>query len=163
MAKLKVIHLELGEANEYVATFHRHHKPVVGHRFSLGCVALGQGHELLGVCICGRPVARGLNARSVIEVTRLCTNGADNVCSFLYGAAARAAKELGYDIIQTYILDSEPGTTLKATGWKRSHITTGGSWNHGKRKGRRDDQPQNPKICWRKILGTTREEFEWLS
>jgi hypothetical protein len=70
----------------------------------------------------------------------------------LYGAAARAAKALGYRTIQTYILESEPGTTLKAAGWMRSHTTAGGSWNHGKRKGRRDDQPQEPKVLWRKHL-----------
>ena len=42
----------------------------------------------------------------VVEVTRLCTDGTKNACSFLYGAAARIAKEMGYKQIQTYILES---------------------------------------------------------
>jgi hypothetical protein len=85
-------------------------------------------------------------------VTRLCTDGTPNACSFLYGAAARAAKALGFRRIQTYILESEHGASLKASGWVRGHMTAGGSWNHGRRKGRRDDQPQCPKVYWYKDL-----------
>ena len=33
---LKIIHIELSEANELVSKLHRHHKKVVGHRFSIG-------------------------------------------------------------------------------------------------------------------------------
>jgi hypothetical protein len=40
-----------------------------------------------------------------------------NACSMLYSACARAAQAMGYDKIQTYILVTEPGTTLKASGW----------------------------------------------
>lgn len=36
--RLKVVPLELKAANELVATHHRHHKPVVGHRFSIGVI-----------------------------------------------------------------------------------------------------------------------------
>lgn len=36
--------VSLLEANEYVRQNHRHHKPVVGHKFSIGCESIG--------CIC---------------------------------------------------------------------------------------------------------------
>ena len=54
--KLKIIPLELKDANAYVAEYHRHHKPVVGHRFSIGCV--DEEGNLHGAAIIGRPVAR---------------------------------------------------------------------------------------------------------
>src|SRR5258708_6397134 len=101
---LKSIQVELKEANAFIARFHRHHKPVVGHRFSLG---VGNTDMLVGVAICGRPVARNCNPKETLEVTRLCTDGTKNACSWLYGASARIAKDLGYKKIQTYLLDEE--------------------------------------------------------
>lgn len=91
MLRLKPISLR--DANEYVRKHHRHHKPVAGHKFSIGCEADG---ELVGVIIAGRPVSRYLDDGFTLEVTRLCTNGEKNACSFLYGAAARAAAAMGY-------------------------------------------------------------------
>lgn len=146
---LELCHVELKEANEFVASLHRHHKPVVGHRFSVGC---RDGEKLVGVAIVGRPVARAVNQYTTVEVLRLCTDGTKNACTFLYSACARAALNLGYEKIQTYILDSEPGTSLKASGWQAEAKTQGGDWNHSWRKGRRTDQPQCPKVRWAKIL-----------
>jgi len=51
MAKLRAVPVELREANEFVANFHRHNKPVTGHRFSVG---VSDGEALWGVCIVGR-------------------------------------------------------------------------------------------------------------
>ena len=143
---LKIVHLELKEANELVAELHRHHKPVQGHRFSIGCV---DGEKLVGACIVGRPVARLTNYKEVLEVTRLVTDGTKNVCSFLYSAAARAGRELGYKSIQTFILEDEPGVTLRAAGWSFVSESEGGDgWQN--RKGRRSDQPIVPKQKWEK-------------
>ena len=72
---LRLIPVTLREANEFVRLRHRHHKPVVGHKFSIGCEADG---ELVGVVIVGRPVSRYLDNGKTLEVTRLCTNGAKN-------------------------------------------------------------------------------------
>ena len=77
--KLKTISLK--SANEFVATNHRHHKPVVGHKFSLSAI---QDEKIVGVVIVGRPVARMRDNGTTLEVTRLCTDGTRNVCSFLY-------------------------------------------------------------------------------
>ena len=49
--------LSLKQANAYVAELHRHNKPTVGHKFSIGCY---KNDELVGVAIVGRPLARRL-------------------------------------------------------------------------------------------------------
>lgn len=147
---LKIVPLELKEANAFIALHHRHHKPVVGHRFSIGCEMDG---ELVGGCVVGRPVARPAGSpKEVLEVTRLVTDGTRNACSFLYSAAARVGKELGYKKIQTYILESEPGTSLIATGWVCEGEAGGGQWKHADGKPRREDQPTCKKTRWSKRL-----------
>lgn len=146
-SRLRIVPLELFEANEMVDRFHRHHKPVQGHRFSIG--VLNADDKLVGAAIVGRPVARlGGDPSEVVEVTRLVTDGTPNACSALYGAAARAAHALGYRRIQTYTLDTETGISLKAAGWKREGTFGGGQWHHTDGKPRRTDQPIGPKIRW---------------
>jgi hypothetical protein len=81
------------------------------------------------------------------EVTRLCTDGTRNACSFLYGAASRAAFALGFQRIGTYILASENGATLKASGWRMIGQTSGGSWSRGNRP-RFDKHPTEPKTLF---------------
>ena len=147
---LNIVSLELKRANEFVALHHRHHKPVQGHRFSIGCVD-NEG-VLRGACIVGRPVARAINPTEVLEVTRLVTDGTFNACSILYGAAARAGKAIGYKKIQTYILEDESGATLKASGWTMVAITQGGQWTHTDGKPRRTDQPTCKKSRWERVL-----------
>jgi hypothetical protein len=119
--------MELKAANAYIQAFHRHHGRIQGHRFSLG--ALADGWELVGVIVVGRPVG-GQHQGDWVEVTRCCTDGTRNACSFLYSAAARAAKALGFSRIQTYILKGETGTSLKATGWKFERMSHPVGWHH---------------------------------
>lgn len=123
---------------------HRHHKPVVGHIFSLGA-ALGE--TIVGVAIVGRPVARMRDDGETTEVVRLCTDGTKNACSFLYGAAARASFALGFKRVGTYILASEPGTSLTAANWRLVGETKGGSWSRGNRP-RVDKHPLQGKLLW---------------
>ncbi|WP_374758915.1 XF1762 family protein, partial [Pseudomonas aeruginosa] len=80
---------------------HRHHRSVQGAKFAIA-VALPGSDGICGVAIVGRPVARHLDDGWTLEVTRLCTNGAPNACSKLYGAAWKAAKALGYTRLITY-------------------------------------------------------------
>lgn len=149
---LTLMQTELKEANEFVAKFHRHHKPVQGHRFSVGASNDG-GTTRCGVAIIGRPVSRGCPPNTTLEVTRLCTDGTHNACSFLYSAAARAGKALGYKKIQTYILEGEEhGTSLLASGWIKVAVTKGGEWSGTNGKPRRKDQPTGPKSRWEKLL-----------
>lgn len=142
--RLELIHVELSEANEFVLRLHRHHKPVVGHKFSLGALLKG---ILVGVVIIGRPVARMRDDGNTLEITRLCSDGTKNVCSFLYGAAARACFALGYKRIGTYILKSENGTSLNAAGWKLISEVKGRSWSCQSRP-RIDSHPTTDKLLF---------------
>jgi hypothetical protein len=149
--RLTIIPVELTEANEFVGRFHRHHKPVLGHRFSIGII--DEQNNLRGVAVIGRPVARlAGHPRQVLEVTRLATDGTPNACSMLYGAAARIGKQLGYGKIQTYILEEEAGTSLRAAGWSMEAIARGRQWKHTDGKPRRTDQPSGDKTRWVKTL-----------
>jgi len=123
---LELVPMTLKEANAYVKQHHRHHGPVAGHKFSIG---LSNGEKIVGVAIVGRPVARHLDDGWTLEVNRLCTDGSQNACSMLYAAAWRAARAMGYKRLVTYVLDSEPGTSLKASGWHFDCMTNGGSWD----------------------------------
>lgn len=144
-----LIHVELKEANEFIERLHRHHKPVTGHRFSIGCSDL----YLRGVAIVGRPVG-GTHQYDWLEVTRLCTDGTPNACSFLYGAAARAGKALGYARIQTYILKEETGVTLKASGWKFERMSHPPGWHHDGPRAARTVEPHlmDRKQLWYRDL-----------
>lgn len=148
--RLTIVPLELADANAFVARHHRHHFPVQGHRFSLGCVT--NDCHLVGAAIIGRPVARLINPRTVLEVTRLVTDGTHNACSCLYGAAARIGKAMGYERIQTYIIDTETGVSLRAAGWECDGEAGGGKWYHTEGKARRSDQPTGSKQRWSKGL-----------
>ena len=144
--------IELRDANAFVERLHRHHKPVQGHRFSLQAIKDGQ---TVGVCIVGRPVARNAGSPlEVLEVTRLCTDGTQNACSALYSAAARVGKAAGYLRIQTYILETESGVSLKASGWVDEGPAGGGQWKHTDGKPRRTDQPIERKRRWAKTLNS---------
>lgn len=77
---LDICPVSLAEANAFVAEHHRHHKPVVGHKFSIGCT---DGEKIVGVAIVGRPVSRYLDDGWTLEVNRCCTDGTRNACSML--------------------------------------------------------------------------------
>jgi len=148
---MKIVPLSLRDANEIVSKWHRHHKATVGYKFAIGVI--DQEGEICGAAICGRPSARMIDYRKVLEVTRLVTNGTKNACSMLYGASARIAKEMGYEKIITYILVSESGKSLIASGWQeRETITKGRQWVHSDGKPRRTDQPICDKKCFEKTL-----------
>lgn len=143
---LSLVPVELSEANAFVKEHHRHHKPVVGHKHSMGAALKG---KIVGVVIIGRPVARRRDDGMTLEVTRLCTDGTKNACSFLYGAAARWAFAGGYNRIGTYILASEPGSSLQAAGWRCLGERGGGSWSVPSRP-RVDKHPLQTKLLFEK-------------
>lgn len=147
MKRLAMVPLDLASANAFVERVHRHHGKVVGHKFSLGAVL---HDEIVGVVIVGRPVARMRDDGWTLEVTRLATDGTRNVCSFLYGAAARAAFALGYRRIGTYILANEGGITLNAAGWRQVAVVEGRSWSCPSRP-RVDKHPTLDKILFERV------------
>lgn len=106
--------ISIAKANAYVEQHHRHHGMKTGCRFA---IAVYDGGVIHGVAICSNPVARNADDGLTLEVSRCCTDGTYNACSMLYGACARIGREMGFRKIQTYILESELGTSLKASGW----------------------------------------------
>ena len=147
-ADMIAVPLELKAANAFVESLHRHHDPVHRDKFRIGCEVDG---KLVGVVQLGRPVSRYLDDGKTIEVVRLCTDGTYNVCSFLYSKAARIASEMGYSKIITYILDSESGISLKASGWRKEADTIGHTWNSPSRP-RKTTAPTCNKQRWCRLL-----------
>jgi len=124
---LQITPINFDEANEFVRTHHRHHKPVIGAKF---CLAVSDvACVVRGVAIVGRPVSRVLDDGWTLEVNRCCTDGAKNAPSMLYGAAWRVAKGLGYKKLITDTLEQEGGASLRASGWKLLGLAGGGNWN----------------------------------
>jgi hypothetical protein len=126
---IRVVPLKLKEANAAVAEWHRHHKPVRRHTFSLGAM-------VVGAAIIFRPAALHCNSKEVAEVSRFVTDGTPHVASKLYAHAARACQAMGYRSIQIYIMDHEPGTSLRAAGWTFADRVDAKDINWGKRSKR---------------------------
>lgn len=126
--------VSLADCKRFVALHHRHNEPPSGWKFGVGVKA---EDELVGVAVAGRPIARGLDDGTALEVTRTCTTGARNANSMLYGAIARAAKALGYRHLYTYTLETESGASLRATGWEvDGEVPPGKGWGIGTGGGR---------------------------
>jgi hypothetical protein len=141
---LSLTPITLREANRFVQLHHRHHKPVRGCIVTL---AVSDEAGVRGVAIVGRPVARRLQDSWTAEVNRVCTDGARNACSMLYGAAWRAVKALGYKRLVTYTLPEEGGASLRAAGWHCIGEAGGGNWNKVGRP-RVDSDHQQLKLRW---------------
>lgn len=142
--KLNIVPCSIQDAREYVAQFHRHHKPPLSGLFAVACA---QGERVCGVAIVGRPVARGLQDGWTAEVTRVATDTTPHACSMLYASCWRAARALGYRKLVTYTSASESGTSLKAAGWKIVGQVTARSWDCPSRP-RVDRAPLQEKIRW---------------
>ena len=138
-----IVPCSIQDAKAFIAQHHRHHKPPVSGLFAVAyaepCCPIS------GVAIVGRPVARLMDDGWTAEVTRLATDGTKNACSALYAAAWRACRALGYRKLITYILATEPGTSLKAAGWKCIAAIDGRSWDCPSRP-RVDRHPTQDKL-----------------
>jgi hypothetical protein len=142
---LTIAPISLREANAFVEALHRHHPADRGHKFSVS--VRDESGELRGVAIAGRPKARMTNDGQTIEITRVCTDGAQNACSMLYGAVRRAAVAMGYRKVITYTLPQEGGASLRAAGFLLDGMTDGGSWSRETRP-RTDHAPTCAKQRW---------------
>ena len=151
---LELVPLTISEAKVFIDREHRHHRAPVGGNFAIGAARDG---EVVGAVVVGRPVSRVLAQDDyTAEVTRLASDGSRNVCSLLYAAAWRAARAMGYRRLITYTLDTEPGTSLRAVGFREVGRTKGGSWDRPDRP-RVDKHPTQPKIRWELTSRTTDE------
>lgn len=133
---LRVIPLTLKAANSYVAEWHRHHGEIPGglDYFRIGC--MDDDGVIHGVAIITRPPNRNSDDGVTCEVVRVATDGTRNACSFLYGAAARIARQMGFHRIITYTLDVEPGASLRAAGWKMEKQGIQSWWHTNQKNGR---------------------------
>lgn len=113
---LRLVPIDLSTAQGFIADHHRHHRPPVGHKFSVGVA--DDRDVLVGVAVVGRPVARYFDDGMTLEVNRTATDGTKNANSMLYGAAWRAAQALGYRRLITYTQAGESGSSLRAAGWR---------------------------------------------
>lgn len=136
---LRQVPVTLRLANRYVAVVHRHCVDASRAKYAVGAV---DGTGLLrGVGIAGAPKARMLATapgEHTVEILRVCTDGARNACSLLYGACARAAAAMGYTLAVTYTLAGERGASLRAAGFVLVADTRAQGWD---RRGRSDGVP----------------------
>jgi hypothetical protein len=139
---LELVPITQAAAKDFVRIHHRHHKPPVGSVFQIAAAVNGL---IVAVIIVGRPVSRIADDGFTLEVTRLCTISYPNSCSKLYAAAWRVTRSLGYHKLITYILESEKGTSLKASGWNLVGCTKGRSW-HCTSRPRIDNHPLDDKL-----------------
>ena len=144
---MKIVPITFRYAQQFVKDYHRHNPNVVGCKFAIGC----QGDVgIVGVAICGRPVSRYLDDGKTLEINRVCTNGAANACSMLYGACCRIAKEMGYERVITYTLQSETGASVKASNFICDGEAGGTHWTGKRDKGQ--NIPNEMKVRWHRDL-----------
>jgi hypothetical protein len=142
----RLVPVSFRDAAAFVDMWHRHNKPPVGHKFSIGAAV---AERLVGVAMVGRPVARHFDDGLTLEVTRTATDGTANVNSMLYGAAWRAAKAMGYGRLITYTQANETGVSLRAAGWRvvaQRRRRTG--WDRPSRPRNDADFLLSPRTLW---------------
>lgn len=148
---LIIVPITLKKAKEFIAKYHRHNKPPVGHKFSIG---LNKNNQLVGVAVAGRPSARHLDDGLTLEITRTCTDGTKNANSKLYGAIWKCAKAMGYKKCITYTQQDESGASLAAVGWLRdAELNARKSWKESSGKSKVNRCPIGtggvPRIRWK--------------
>lgn len=136
--------MTLRAARDYVSQHHRHHRAPQGGLFAVGAEVDGQ---LVGCAIVGKPVARMLNDGRTVEITRCCTDGTRNACSFLYRVCVRVATAMGYGRVLTYTLGDESGASLRGAGFKVTRQMKTEGWSRPSRP-RTDEHPMQMKLRW---------------
>lgn len=147
---MQAVPLDIAEANAFIASYHRHNKPVVGAKFAMGASVDGQ---LVGVATVGRPVARKLDDGFTAEVTRVCVldSAPKGACSFLYSRCWKAWAAMGGQKMVTYTLQTESGASLRGAGWRVIGQTPG--WAEGK------GWSSRPGREWQAVTGQAK--FRW--
>ena len=132
-------------ARKWINEVHRH---LSAPRGDVIRVALEVDGRIVGVGMAGRPVARHLDDGRTLEITRVAVQpGVRNGCSKIYGALRKAATALGWERIITYTLESEPGTSPQAAGFRCEGTAGGGEWNCPSRRRANAEAPQS-KVRW---------------
>lgn len=130
--------------------FHRHNGRTQrdGGKFAIG---LERDGLLTAVAIVGNPISATFMDGYTAEVTRLCCLDAKDAASMLYSACWRAWRAMGGKKLVTYTLKTEPGGSLKASGWTIVGETT--PVKDGWRK------KDHIKREWQPVMG--QRKFRW--
>lgn len=123
---LRLVPVTLAEGRAFIARHHRHSRAPL--RWICG-VGLDLDGKLVGVACLEGPRAPQLCDGETVEISRVCTLGTRNGASKLYGAMVRAAAALGYRRVVTYTLSSEPGSSLRASGFEPVSEVKAESWD----------------------------------
>lgn len=118
------------EASAVVKRMHRHLPRVVGGLFAVACY---DHDELVGVGVASLPKARLARDGFTVEISRVATNGHRNACSRIYGALCRACAAIGVRRVVTFTRLDEPGTSLRASGFREVGTTREQSWDRPRR------------------------------
>ena len=144
-SRLEIVPISLKDAKIWVNRTHRHHRAPQGGYFA---VAVARDNEVIGVAIVGRTLSRSLDDGWTVEATRVAVlENQPNACSKLYAQAWKTARALGYRRMVTYTLDTEPGTSLRAAGWKIIGEVKGRHW-HTPSRPRINREPLQDKLRW---------------
>lgn len=124
-------------AKAWILQTHRHLPVVNGGLFAVSLETLDG--KLVGVAMAGTG-PRVWEGTGRLVITRVAVvSDIHNGCSRLYAAICRAGKALGYTEAWTYTLPEEPGTSLRAAGFRYMGLTDGGE--HG-----RQNRPRKPAV-----------------
>jgi hypothetical protein len=119
-------------ARKFNREVHRRLPKLTGAMWALAAIVEA---EIAGVAVVGHPQARLANDGYSLEVLRVAVRiGAQNACSALYGATARAARAMGVLDIFSYIHLDESGHSVQAAGWIEVAQTDGGEWDRDGRQ-----------------------------
>jgi hypothetical protein len=130
---LKPISVRAAQAE--VKRLHRHLPRIVGGLFA---ASVFDGAELVGVAVASQPKAPRARDGYTVEITRVATDGHKNACSMLYGALCRASRAVGYRKAVTFTRLHEPGTSLRAAGFREDGLTRSQSWDRPSRSRSRE-------------------------
>jgi len=130
---MRVRPISLNAARTWIQGCHRHlRRPVTGWLFG---VEILRDDKRIGVACAARPSARMLQDGVTCEISRVAVlEGERNASSFAYGALRRAARALGYERIVTYTMLDEPGTSLRAAGFRDEGVAGGGQADRPSRR-----------------------------
>ena len=153
--RLVLCPVTLREANDFVASFHRHNGRTArnGGKWAIGVEV---GDELVGVAIVGNPLSATFMDGRTAEVLRTCTREAapKGAVSMLYSACWRAWRAMGGYRLITYTLTTESGASLRGAGWKivaeLSATNVRENWNKNRATTSRQWQPiyGQQKLRW---------------
>ena len=126
--------ITIKQANEFVAKYHRHHRPTTKNcgKWAISAVDV-KTDIIVGISITGNPVSASFMDGYTLEITRLCIKeGAPlGTASFLISKCSSIWKQMGGKRLLTYTLSHESGASLKGAGWEKiGEVMPHNNWKH---------------------------------